>query len=279
MKDETNMERSQAPSRLLWNVQVLLIIVVILLLGAHVMKWDVVRVDGVALTLLGLLLVIPLADLIRKVKLGEFEAEIGRDEIAKTQAKATVDLPISPEEEDQVSEKRVRALLRDDPRLALAKVRIELEDALKRLYTNISESEPDWKRLSLSRLVNELVRREILNSYRADALRDVIALANRAVHGERVEPAAAEDLALLGIRLTRELEQLNRDRFLLSLNTVVITPDEVDQHRSARYRMTTVVPLVNNPKRNTYILGQDELDSFLDGYEEYAEFIVAIEKI
>ncbi len=279
MKDETNMERSQAPSRLLWGVQVLLIIVVVLLLGAHVMKWDVVRVDGVALTLLGLLLVIPLADLIRKVKLGEFEAEIGRDEIAKTQAKATVDLPISPEGEDQVSEKRVRALLRDDPRLALAKVRIELEDALKRLYTNIAESEPDWKRLSLSRLVNELVRREILNSYRADALRDVIALANRAVHGERVEPAAAEDLALLGIRLTRELEQLNRDRFLLSLNTVIITPDEVEQHRSARYRMTTVVPLVKNPQRNTYILDQDGLDSFLDGYEEYAEFIVAIEKI
>ena len=45
-----------------------------------------------------------------------------------------------------------------------------------------------------------------------------------------------------------------------------------------RYRMTTVVPLVKNPKRNTYILDQDGLDSFLDGYEEYAEFIVAIEK-
>ena len=214
MGDESTTERSHAPSRLLWIVQVLLILVVLFLLGAHVIKWDVVRVDGVALALLGFLLVIPLADLIRKVKFGEFEAGIGRGEIEKTQAKITIDLPpISSDEEDQASEKRVRELLRDDPRLALAKVRIELEDALKRLYTKTAESEPEWRRLSLSRLVTDLVRREVLSSSIADALRDVIALANRAVHGERVEPAAAEALALLGIRLTRELEHLNRNRF------------------------------------------------------------------
>jgi hypothetical protein len=48
---------------------------------------------------------------------------------------------------------------------------------------------------------------------------------------------------------------------------------------SARYRVTTVVPLVEKPIKNTYVFDQDTLDSFLEGYEEYAEFIVAVEKV
>ena len=63
--------------------QVLVMFVTAFLLGAHVIKWDALQVDAITLALLGLLLVIPLADVIRKIKLGEFEAEIGRDEVAK----------------------------------------------------------------------------------------------------------------------------------------------------------------------------------------------------
>src|SRR5207249_1085169 len=106
------------------------------------------------------------------------------------------------------SEERIQQLLRDDPRLALAKVRIDVEEALKRLYTATTDSEPDWRRISLGRMVDSLVQREVLSGPVAGALRDVVALANRAVHGEYVEPPAARDLATLGVRLVAELQQV-----------------------------------------------------------------------
>jgi hypothetical protein len=249
------------------------------LLASHILKWDAVQVDSITLALIGLLLLIPLADLIRKIKVGEFEAEIGRDEVAKVQAKAATELPPSPEEELGISKKEVRELLRSDPRLALAKIRIELEEALKRLYSATAESEPDLRRMSLGRLVDGLVERQVLRGAVASSVRDVIALANRAVHGERVEPGAAEELATLGVRLVHEVRQTYLERMLKPIERDVITTEEVNRYRTARYRVTTIVPLVENPTKNTYIFDQDALESFLEGYEEYAEFIVAVERI
>ena len=250
-----------------------------LLLVAHVIKWERVRVDGVALALLGFLLVIPLAELIRKIKLGEFEAEIGKEEVAKAQAKAAADLPPAPEIPSTTSEEQIQQLLRQDPRLALAKVRIDLEEAVRRLYAHTVDPEPDWRRLSLGRMVDGLTKREAVSGQMAGALRDVIALANRAVHGEYVETSAAQDLASLGTRLAAELQHLYTERVLRPVVKVVIPPEEVDGYAAARYRVTTIVPLVDNPTSNTYIFAQTELDSFLEGYEEYAEFIVGVERL
>jgi len=256
-----------------------LILVIGFLLGAHITKWEAVRVDSISLGLLGLLLLIPFAELIRKIKIGEFEAEIGRDEIAKVQAKASVELSVVTDNKDVEPEKRIRELLREDPRLALAKVRIELEEALKRLYGTTAEAEPEWRRLSLGRLVDGLVRKEILNSSVAATLREVITLANRAVHGERVEASAAEELAVLGVRLVYELQQLHEIRILQPSKKTIITSQDVDQYRSAKYRVTTIIPLVENPIKNTYLLGQEDLDHFLEFYAECAEFIISIERV
>ena len=85
-----------------------------------------------------------------------------------------------------------------------------------------------------------------------------------------------------GIRggtLAAELQQLYTERVLRPVEKVVIPSEEVDGYAAARYRVTTIVPLVDNPTRNTYILDQSELDSFLEGYEEYAEFIVGVERL
>lgn len=279
MTEEQNQPTTRINPKLLRFIQVILMVVTAFLLVSHILKWSAIQVDSVTLALVGLLLVIPFVDLIRKIKLGDFEAEIGKAEVSKAQAKAAVELPPPTEEELDVSEKQVRELLRSDPRLAMAKIRIELEEALKRLYSATIGSEPDLRRTSLGRLVDALVQRQILRGPVASSVRDVIALANRAVHGERIEPSAAEELAILGVRLVHEIQQAYLEHLLQPVEKDVITPPEAGRYRSARYRVTTIVPLVKNPTRNIYVFDQEALESFLDGYEEYAEFIVSVEQI
>ena len=85
--------------------------------------------------------------------------------------------------------------------MAMAKIRIELEETLKRLYSFTNDSETDMRRTSPGRLVDVLVQRHALSGPIASSVRDVIGLANRAVHGERVDPNSAEELAILGVGL------------------------------------------------------------------------------
>jgi hypothetical protein len=59
----------------------------------------------------------------------------------------------------------------------------------------------------------------------------------------------------------------------------VITNDEVEIYRSSKYRVTTITPLMKNPKMNVYLFKQDEIGEFLEGYGEYAEFIVSVEQV
>lgn len=279
MTNEQDRATKRNTPRLIHATQVMGMLVTLFLFIAHIIKWEAIRVDAVTLALLGFLIIIPLAELIRKIKLGEFEAEIGREDIAKVQAKAAIDLPLSSVPTIAISEARVRILSDEDPRLAVAKVRIELEEALKRLYAADAKQEPNWRRLSLRRLIDNLIQREVLSPPVAGAFRDVIDLANRAVHSERVEPDVAKQLAVLGVRLIHEIHQLYMERALRPVETTVISRDEVNGYNTSRYKVTTVVPLIENPTRNTYILEQNALESFLEGYEEYAEFIVNIERV
>ena len=53
----------------------------------------------------------------------------------------------------------------------------------------------------------------------------------------------------------------------------------MERLQSAKYRVTTVVPLVNEPTLNIRILDQDGLEELLNGYNEYAEFMVSVERI
>lgn len=267
-----------ATPKFLRHIQIALMLATGFLLGAHVIKWDAIKVDGITIGLLGFLLIIPFAEMIKKIKLGEFEAEISKEEVAKAQAKASAELSPSSEVQGAKPETRIQELLREDPRLALAKVRIELEEVLKRLYSTTANSEPEWRRLSLGRIVDGLVKKEVINGSVGSALRDVITLANRAVHGEHVEPATAEELAVLGVRLTNELKQLHTERILRPVESVVVISKDVEKSRAAQYKVTTIIPLVENPTKNTYLLDQDSLDFFLEHYEEYAEFIIGIEQ-
>lgn len=273
----TESKQQRVPrSRLVKASQIVLMVVTGALLVAHVFKWSFIQVDAVTLTLIGILLIAPFTDLVTRIKWGDFEAEIGRDEVAKAQAQVSVEVPVSRESDDDSYERRIRELLAEDPRLALARIRMDIEESLRRLYTSTVNADVDARRMSLGKYVDGLVAEEVLSASVASALRDVIALANRAVHGQPFEPGAANDLAILGVRLVEELQFIWSEHVVKPLIRVSITPAELEAYRNARYRVESVIPVVGEPVHNTYELDQEGLDELLEGYNEYAEFIVSV---
>jgi hypothetical protein len=64
----------------------------------------------------------------------------------------------------------------------------------------------------------------------------------------------------------------------LLIESKAIGSGEVDVYISSKYRVTTIIPFKENPVMNVYLLTNEELNDFLEGYDQYAEFLVSIEQ-
>jgi len=269
---------------LLHNVSWIVFLIALALLVGHVVGWKEITVDTTTLLLLALLLVSPFIGQLRKIKVGEFEAEIAPNEVEKV--KAEVDKRLGPAEIREPITLEVRSvgeslldLLDRDHILALAKLRIELERALTRLHLLAAPSPSERQYAGLTRLVSDLVRSAVLPAQLSGPLREVVFLCNRAVHGEYVRPADAGSIVDIGIRILEEIGSISEEFIVKPTETQPLSPADVSAYMDAEYRVTTVVPRVENPVRNVRILDQEGLDMLLEGYDEYAEFLVSIEKI
>lgn len=262
----------------------ILAIAVLLTLGllvAHTLQWTKLTVDNVTLALVGILFVIPFFESVRKIRFGEFEAEIAPREVAAVVAKASSDLPTSPAEDVQktVNSLPILDLVRQDPQMGLAKLRIDIEQALRALHRIGSTGEISKRMPPLSRIINDLERSGNLSRDLAASLKEVLSIANRAVHGEFVAAESAEMLSSLGVRLIEELWEIYRDKVSEPSKSVPIDSAYLENLRSSQYRVITVTPYTKKPVMNLRVLDQDGLDEFLEGYEEFAEFLVSIEPI
>jgi hypothetical protein len=168
-----------------------------------------------------------------------------------------------------------------DPVVALAKLRIELESRLRRIHQRATSLGASQKRpAALSYVIRELVRKEVFGDDFGASLLDVISICNRAIHGEDIREVDARQIITTGTELLEFLERTVRDYAVTyPLEKKVITPQEREELASGRYRMTTVIPYVENPEQRVYVLNQDELNAFLSGYSEFAEFMVKLEKV
>lgn len=110
-------------------------------------------------------------------------------------------------------------------------------------------------------------------------LREVISLCNRAVHGEHIRHADATSIIDIGIRILEEIDSIFEKFVVKPVETQSLSPADVSAYMAAKYRVATVIPLVENPVRNVRILNQDGIDMLLEWYDEYGEFLVSIEKI
>jgi hypothetical protein len=62
------------------------------------------------------------------------------------------------------------------------------------------------------------------------------------------------------------------------IESKTIESGEVDIYISSRYRVRTIIPFKGNPVMNVYLFTKEELNTFLEGYDQYAEFIVSVEQ-
>jgi hypothetical protein len=264
----------------------LVLLIAVALLVVHSFGMKRVLVDNTSLILLLIILASPFIAAIKKIKIGEFEAEIQPDEVKRVTEQAEDALPehvrgdALPSDTGEAGA-AILALAETDPVVALAKLRIELEGRLRRLHQRADPSGTTRsKPASLSQIVRQLASRDVFAKSFGSSLLDVIAICNRAIHGEDIRGVDARQIVDAGIDLLEVLERMLRTYGATRpVETAVISRQECDALRSARLQLTAVVPLVENPERRVYELTQDELDEYLDGYSEFAQFVIGIERI
>lgn len=89
----------------------------------------------------------------------------------------------------------------EDPVLALASLRIELEKTMRRLYCSPHHYGKSSKKLGLGAMVRELHHQEILDSDQVAALKEISNVCNKAIHGNEISKKEATNI----IQLTEEL--------------------------------------------------------------------------
>ena len=270
------------------NIWWLTLILATLLLAAHVTSFGGLNIDSTALALLAIILLSPFASAVRRIKIGEFEAEIAPKEVAEVRDEiAGIEFrkPVAPGAVEQPpliyrTLDHIKGLAESEPVLALIQLRIEIERIVNRLVRRIPQDRRASNRpCSLGYQLNNLAKSQILPSEVIDPLRRVISIANRAAHGESIRTEDAAAMIDAGTSLLEEIHWHAYDLAEVEAESSEINQADVREYERAQYELTTITPLVENPQKTVRIVSQDELDDFLDGYNEYAEFIIGLKKI
>lgn len=266
------------------NLWWLTLILALLMLIAHTLGFDRLKIDSTSIILLLVIFLSPLLSAIRKIRFGDFEAEIDPKEIQRIKDEVSTSLPEAVQPREPVSEvhnevSNIMQLVESDAVIALAKLRIELEKVLKKLYRLTHKQEPKRKAKPIGQLVHELSTKEILPQELLGSLRNVITICNRAVHGEEIRQEDARSIVEIGTLIIASLYLLTEEYTRSSIEQTPIDSSTLREFEDARYQLTTVTPYTENPVKNVRIVDQEALDEFLEGYHEFAEFIVEVKKL
>lgn len=263
---------------------IITVIITLFLLVAHLFSWENIVVDNTTIFLLIVIFLSPLATEIRKIKFGDFEAEIDSKEIKQIQENILLhtNLPNDYQNLPRIEKiiNQINKLSESDSVLSLAKLRIEIEKILNDIY-NIISKDKNNKVLNINQLLNEIHKENIISANVFHSTKEVISVCNKAIHGIEIKKDDVEIILESGYNLLWQLASVTGDdEYILDpVETIIITRDIVDDYEKSQYQVTTITPLVNNPTKNIRILNQSELDDLLEGYHEYAEFIIDIRKI
>ena len=136
------------------------------MLVAHTLSFEKVKVDNTSIILLLVILLSPFISAITRIKYGDFEAEIDPKEVQKikTEVSAEAINAKQPAHNSGIAEiiTSISALVESDPILALAKLRIELEKSLNRLFRLAHKDDKSKRVMPPIQLIHRLSSEEIL---------------------------------------------------------------------------------------------------------------------
>lgn len=222
-----------------------------------------------------LVLITPFASHIKKIKWGDFEAEIDKkienlEEKAEGRKSDSDVLKRTNTLTDELHE-----LAEKDSVLAFAKLRIEIEVRLKRLFT-FSEKKSSY---GIRTMVQTLATTGVIDNQVRNMILDITSILNQVVHGDFPTEAKIDTVLNIGIKIINELDSVFFEKTIKPTAEKKLSKKELEDYMDSIYEVTSVVPLVKKPYMSKRILNQEQLDLFLDGYDEYAEFLVEIKKL
>lgn len=111
-------------------------------------------------------------------------------------------------------------LLQEDPVLALAKLRIDIERELRRIAFE-AKIEFDLKRISINKLLESLIKVGVIEPNIVSAIRDVLPVCNQAVHGGDINANIALQVLSVGDDIVLALRQEGKPRPFHSRASVI----------------------------------------------------------
>lgn len=186
------------------RAQVTITVAAVAIATAHLI-WPELKIDAVTLVLLVAAMVPWLAPLFKSVELpGGWKVEFQDLERARAEVE-NAGLVAEPSEQDRGKEYySFQLVAEEDPNLALAGLRIELE---KRLRELAAVRGLEVRRGGVGTLLRQLDRDDALNPRERGALADMVQLLNNAVHGAEVDGRTAQWAIEYGPRLLSALEE------------------------------------------------------------------------
>lgn len=174
----------------------------------HILKPNL-KIDAITLVLIGFAIIPWLAPLLKSIELpGGWKIEYQDLEWTRQKADKAGLLSESLSDEER-KEYSFQIIAQDDPNLALAGLRIEIEKRLKKLA---EQNNVDTKMQSMARILDVLSKKQLITSQEKSVISDMIGLLNSAVHGAIVDEHAAEWAINIGPRFLKSFDdRLIRD--------------------------------------------------------------------
>lgn len=251
------------------------VIITSILLVAHTLDLAFLNIDWITVTLLALLVLLPYTPRLKSVSVANFGIELRK-------ARERVEKNLEDEEpaeglQTDTRAEELYALLEEEPLLAVARARLVLTDLIRGLAQaeDIEVAASTTPQIAL----HNLEQQTTLSPGLADAAREALRVGSMAVNQGEITTEEATEAVDLTLEVIKQLRTHYRHQVLAPIDEVDISSPETEEYRGAKYRVQSIVPLVDNPKMITRIVPQSGLDAILEAYEECGEFLVRIEKI
>jgi hypothetical protein len=187
------------------GVQVAISLTAIAAAAVHIV-WPALAVDGITLALVVIAIIPWLAPLVKSLELpGGWKVELRELQQAKEDADmAGLLAPTSTLDSNR--EYSYQLIADNDPNLALAGLRIEIEKRLR----NIAQARNILgRKQSVGSLMRVLLQEGVLTQQEYGVLADMVGLLNSAVHGATVDNRAVEWAMETGPRLLKSLDDIS----------------------------------------------------------------------